>query len=321
MRYWSYDFSFHPPLCLIDLNIYLGGSFTMTVDLSSLLGATWYAVYASITSNINTVGLFSTIGYFRTLPRQPEPVLNLRGESLSRSSIELMWQPPSKPNGEITTYLIYYAPLEDRLPVNNSKLLCLMKGKYTKEKFLKRKFSIYLDRWNADVSVQNPQLNLTTPVRCSRQKSLITNLDEDTTEEHEENTGIDQVVTDLAILEHQLINSVTERKDPLYIRADLKDTIIKDLDLYFEDKSSSLNEQYKIDASVEQNTVEHTPYINQYNRTSTNTRIIIDGLKHSQMYMFQVYACHDITKQSKSDACSLNGIIITVRTKPGDRMY
>jgi hypothetical protein len=38
------------------------------------------------------------------------------------------------------------------------------------------------------------------------------------------------------------------------------------------------------------------------------------------MYMFQVYACHDITKQSKSDACSLNGIIITVRTKPGDRM-
>jgi hypothetical protein len=108
---------------------YLGGSFAMSVDLSSLLGATWYAVYASITSNVNTVGLFSTIGYFRTLPRQPEPVLNLRGESLSRSTIELMWQPPAKPNGEITTYLIYYAPVEDRLPMNNSKLLCLMKGK------------------------------------------------------------------------------------------------------------------------------------------------------------------------------------------------
>ncbi len=108
---------------------YLGGSFAMTVDLSSLLGATCYAVYASITSNVNTVGLFSTIAYFRTLPRQPEPVLNLRGESLSRSTIELMWQPPAKPNGEITTYLIYYTPVEDRLPVNNSKLLCLMKGK------------------------------------------------------------------------------------------------------------------------------------------------------------------------------------------------
>ncbi len=39
------------------------------------------------------------------------------------------------------------------------------------------------------------------------------------------------------------------------------------------------------------------------------------------MYMFQVYACQNITKQAKSDACSLNGIIITVRTKAGDRMY
>ncbi|CAF3994199.1 unnamed protein product, partial [Rotaria sp. Silwood1] len=69
------------------------GSFTMNVDLTSLLGATWYAVYASVTSNVNTVGLYSTIGYFRTLPRQPEPILNLRGTGLSSSSIKLMWQP------------------------------------------------------------------------------------------------------------------------------------------------------------------------------------------------------------------------------------
>ena len=152
---------------------------------------------------------------------------------------------------------------------------------------------------------------------------MLTNDDEDSIEEHEENTGIDQVVTDLAILEHQLINSVTQRKDPLFIHADLKDTIINDLDHYFEDKSSSLNEQYKAkaDISIEDKPLEHLPYINTYNRTSSNTRIIIDNLKHAQMYMFQVYACHDITKQSKSDACSLNGIIITVRTKPGDRMY
>lgn len=276
----------------------------MGVDLSSLLGATWYAVYASITSNVNNVGLFSTIGYFHTLPRQPEPILNLRGDSLSRSSIELMWQPPSRPNGDIKTYLIYYAPVEDRLPVNNSKLLCLMK-----------------DRWNSEVPVTSSPLNLTETPRCPRQKSLIRNQNGDVSEEHEENTGIDQVVSDLAILEHQLINSVVQRKDPLFIRPDLKDTIINDLDHYFEDKSSSINEQYKADISVEKNTVEHSPYINMFNRTSSTTKIIIDGLKHAQMYMFQVYACHDTTQQSKSDACSFNGIIITVRTKPGDRMY
>ena len=106
-----------------------GGSFTMSAELTSLMGDEWYAVYASLTSNVNTVGLFSPIIYFQTLPRQPEPVLNLRAESATRSTIELAWQPPSKPNGPIATYLVYYAAVEDRLPVNNSKLLCLMKGK------------------------------------------------------------------------------------------------------------------------------------------------------------------------------------------------
>ncbi|CAF4361317.1 unnamed protein product, partial [Adineta steineri] len=34
--------------------------------------------------------------------------------------------------------------------------------------------------------------------------------------------------------------------------------------------------------------------------------------------MFQVYACHDISTQVLSDACSHTGITITVRTKAGD---
>jgi hypothetical protein len=120
-----------------------GGSFTMNVELTELSGDEWYAVYASITSNVNTIGLFSPIVYFRTLQRQPEPILNLRGESLSRSTIELIWQPPSKPNGPIANYLIYYAPIEDRLPVNNGKLLCLMKGKLInkKKRVIDRNFS------------------------------------------------------------------------------------------------------------------------------------------------------------------------------------
>ena len=276
----------------------------MNVNLVALLGDTSYAIYASITSNVNTVGLFSTIDYFRTLPRQPEPVLNLRGEAQSRSTIELIWQPPSRPNGPIATYLIYYAPHEDRLPVNNPKLLCLMK-----------------DRYHSESSVSNNQMNVSAATRCPRTKNGASgDLDEIYDSNAEENTGIDQVVTDLAILEHQLINSVTQRKDPLFIRPDLKDTIINDLDHYFEDRSSSMNEQYKNDVSTEQTTtVEHKPFVTQFNRTTSQTRIRIDGLAPAQMYMFQVYACHDLTKQEKNDACSVSGIIITVRTKPGDR--
>jgi hypothetical protein len=167
-------------------------------------------------------------------------------------------------------------------------------------------------------------LNLSKTSHGSRLNSQTngrsTNFDDDYGNDIDDNGGIDQVVTDLAILEHQLINSVTQRKDPLFIRPDLKDTIINDLDHYFEDKSSSLNEQYKNDFLQEQTvTFEHLPHITTYYRTSTQTRILIDQLISAQMYMFQVYACHDLSQQPKADACSLNGIIITVRTKPGDR--
>jgi len=167
-------------------------------------------------------------------------------------------------------------------------------------------------------------LNQTEPGRCSRAKSrgtdIITDNDDEIDDDTEEKQDVDQIVTDLSILEYQLINSVSQRKDPLIIRPELKDTIINDLDHYFEDKSSAFNDQYKSD-SQEQSVVEHKPYINQYNRSISNTKIIIDGLKEAQMYMFQVYACHDVSTLSLSDACSLNGIIFTVRTKPGHRMY
>ena len=119
-----------------------GTDYTMTVKLPSLIGDQWYAVYVSITSNVNTIGLFSPINYFRTLQRQPESVVNLYGQASVDSSIRLMWQPPMKPNGPIVTYLVYYALIEDRLPVQNTKLLCLMKSN-RKEKFvlLKQKCS------------------------------------------------------------------------------------------------------------------------------------------------------------------------------------
>ncbi|CAF1027588.1 unnamed protein product [Adineta ricciae] len=281
-----------------------GGTLPLYADLPSLNGDEWYAVYASITSNVNTIGLFSPIIYFPTLPRQPEPVVNLRGESLLQSAIELTWQPPSKSHGVISTYLVYYAPIEDRLPVDNWKLLCLMK-----------------DRWLSEVTVGRNELNITQSTRCprpkSRQNSIISNSDDENEEDATGNQDIDQVVTDLSILEYELINSVSQRKEALFIRPELKDTIINDLDIYFEDKSSALREQSKSD-SREKPVVEHKPYINNYNRSVSTTRTIINGLKEAQLYMFQVYACHDLSNQSLSDACSLNGITLTVRTKPGD---
>ncbi len=168
------------------------------------------------------------------------------------------------------------------------------------------------------------EYNLTETPRCSKTKSrgtdIITNNDEEIEEDSEENKDVDQVVTDLSVLEYQLINSVSQRKDPIFIRSELKDIIINGLDHYFEDKSSAFNDYLKSE-SEEQPVVEHKPYINDYNRSVSMTKVIIRDLKEAQMYMFQVYACHNISTSPLSEACSLNGIITTARTKPGDRMY
>ena len=180
------------------------------------------------------------------------------------------------------------------------------------------------DRWRSEVNMPVNEFNLTEAPRCTKMKyrgtDIITNSDEEPEEDVEENKDVDQVVTDLSILEYQLINSVSQRKDPLFIRPDLKDTIINDLDHYFEDKSSAFNDHLKSE-SQEQPVVEHKPYINEFNLSISTTKAVVSNLKEAQMYMFQVYACHDITKTPLSEACSLNGIITTVRTKPGERMY
>ncbi|CAF1675636.1 unnamed protein product [Rotaria magnacalcarata] len=276
-------------------------SFKMSTQLESLVGYEWYAVYASITSNLDTIGSFSAITYFQTLQRQPEPVLNLHGKSLSRSTIELVWQTPSKPNGPITNYLVYYAPIEDRLPVDNSRLLCLMK-----------------DRWRSEVNVQVNNLNLTHSIQCSQSKTEVDNVITNKYDyDDEESANIDRVATDLSIIEYKLINSVTQRSDPLSLSKEVQDDIINNLDIYFENNTADFNDNYRIDAQ-EPSVVEHRPYIDQYNRSTSDTRIIIDDLKEAQMYLFQVYACHNISKQALSESCSLNGIILAVRTKPGD---
>ncbi|CAF3315686.1 unnamed protein product [Rotaria socialis] len=273
----------------------------MSTQLESLVGYQWYAVYVSITSNLDTIGSFSSITYFQTLQRQPEPVLNLHGKSLSRSTIELVWQTPSKPNGPTTNYLVYYAPIEDRLPVDNSKLLCLMK-----------------DRWRSEVNVQVNNLNLTQSVQCSQSKAEVNNVITNNYDyDDEESTNIDHVATDLSIIEYKLINSVTRRNDPLTLSKEVKADIINNLDIFFENNTTDFNDNYQIDVQ-ESSVVEHRPYIDQYNRSTSDTRIIIDALKEAQLYLFQVYACHNISKQALSNSCSLNGIILAVRTKPGD---
>ena len=183
--------------------------------------------------------------------------------------------------------------------------------------------SIYsLDHKRSKVSVPLDELNLNSSTQCSSSKkklnSIAGNEDDEFDENKDQKNSFDQVVTDLSILEYQLINSVSQRKAPMTILPEVKDTIINDLDQYFEDKSSSFNESNQ-DKSDQQTIAEHKPRVNKFNRTTSTTRIVINDLEEAQTYMFEVYACHNITEESLGEACSLNGIIIAVRTKASNR--
>ncbi|CAF1442398.1 unnamed protein product, partial [Didymodactylos carnosus] len=92
------------------------------LQLLNLDGDQLYAAYGSVTSNIHMIGMFSPIIYFKTSKRQPDSIVNLRGYSTSKTTIELQWNPPLKTHGQIEYYLIYYGHIYDKLPIKNSKM-------------------------------------------------------------------------------------------------------------------------------------------------------------------------------------------------------
>lgn len=82
--------------------------FTATI-LSDLQPFTKYAVYVQ-TYTIMTakMGARSSILYFTTQPEVPTPAREVNVEARFPGELHVTWQPPSKPNGNVTHYYVYW---------------------------------------------------------------------------------------------------------------------------------------------------------------------------------------------------------------------
>lgn len=79
----------------------------INVFLSFLEAYTQYAFYVkTYTIATETNGGQSDIQYFRTAPSDPSPVRQLIARSNSSDEIVIKWEPPIRPNGNLTTYII-----------------------------------------------------------------------------------------------------------------------------------------------------------------------------------------------------------------------
>ncbi|KAK6104664.1 Fibronectin type III domain family protein [Brugia pahangi] len=80
-----------------------------------------YQLYEITVSSVNLIGrgtasLPKEVQTDETAPNSPPQKVQAR--ALSRSSILVRWEPPKKPNGQITGYIIHYTNLEPTTPYN-----------------------------------------------------------------------------------------------------------------------------------------------------------------------------------------------------------
>lgn len=94
------------------------GNGTIIMLVTRLEPNTQYAFYVK-TYTVESIGGQSTIQYVKTLPSQPSALMSLQGYSNSSSKIVVHWEPPKKPNGKLTEYVVSgFRHNEDKLVID-----------------------------------------------------------------------------------------------------------------------------------------------------------------------------------------------------------
>uniref|UniRef100_A0A1I8EKM6 protein-tyrosine-phosphatase n=1 Tax=Wuchereria bancrofti TaxID=6293 RepID=A0A1I8EKM6_WUCBA len=91
------------------------------VTTAVITGLEPYQLYEITVSSVNVIGrgtasLPKEVQTDETAPNSPPQKVQAR--ALSRNSILVRWEPPKKPNGQITGYIIHYTNLEPTTPYN-----------------------------------------------------------------------------------------------------------------------------------------------------------------------------------------------------------
>ncbi len=80
----------------------------MAYDVTNLDPFTNYTVHVRAIGNPNLQGSVVEEILVRTNITNPSAVVNLTAEAISSTEIRVTWNPPTKPNGPISHYVVYY---------------------------------------------------------------------------------------------------------------------------------------------------------------------------------------------------------------------
>ncbi len=81
----------------------------MAYDVTNLDPFTNYTVHVRAIGNLNLQGSVVEEILVRTNITNPSAVVNLTAEAISTTEIRVTWNPPTKPNGPISHYVVFYA--------------------------------------------------------------------------------------------------------------------------------------------------------------------------------------------------------------------
>ena len=104
--------------CSLKNDVWISKEVIITEDdpmsdmITGLTPATRYALYiqAYMASTANKGGESDVI-YFETSPDEPSDPVEVHGQGLNDTAIEITWKKPKKPNGNVTHYILNFQPV------------------------------------------------------------------------------------------------------------------------------------------------------------------------------------------------------------------
>ncbi|MFH4981021.1 hypothetical protein AB6A40_007730 [Gnathostoma spinigerum] len=257
---------------------------------------TWYAYYVQ-TKLINHPGArnaISVIHFVKTLFSPPDPPRDVRGESNKPDEIELEWEPPERPNGDITHYIVKWQWLPDDLSIMSGHV-CDDKagaGRRQQKETSGMRHHVTVAPSTAELGTCSKQAGC---CECNTMKKSQSEID--ISAEEAEKTGeaaFENAVQNLVFVQHDVNKNMAASKRVR--RAPLPSPEVTNIgsDLHVVNNDRAI--------IVTQNEVnETTSFYEVKNMTQTHKvnvttlRLRIAGLRHYTQYQIWVHACQNVS--------------------------
>ncbi|CAH8541677.1 unnamed protein product [Schistosoma haematobium] len=292
-------------------------SLKLQCEVNYLNPAQCYQAYVEIRTMFNSEGALSQVFTFQTKQDKPSSPIDFHAFSLNSNKIQLYWNAPDNPNGQIVEYHLWYRRLFVNISSFDNDISCtdgrsshLIGSSTTTHGNVKNNQN---SNSHANVSKTvkgicsctscaafcfNPSMHLsnTDKDRNPRQSSIFnrkTAITDQYNGDYEKTTRVERL--DMIRFEDSLQNLLLfpRIKSPVKIRGKRRIRIDDFNSLHFSKMEQRDYDHYPLKwdghlrISVNSNTVENTESIN-----SNIIGVSVDGLHHYTEYLFVISACH-----------------------------